>query len=160
MHLNKVLLLAVASLVRSTPGSEIPGEFIVVFPNEEATGGLPTRQNVRTSAQTYRAKYATRLRGAQILGGYRPTAHHEALLVKTPDARNLESLARQGAKVYPNKKVKKIDIQRPAPWNLARINSRKFDRAHDFYDYPAKAGEDVDVYVIDTYVIHCQLYGG
>ena len=153
MFVKNFLFLALTSLAHANPGSdEIAGEYIVVFPTEESNAGLPTRQNVRTAATSMRTKYATRLRGAQILNAFRPTNRHDALLVKT-DPRNLDALARQGAKVYPNKKVRKIDIQRPAPWNLARINTRKFDRSHDFYDYPAKAGEDVDVYVIDTYVL-------
>lgn len=72
---------------------------------------------------------------------------------------------RENAQVYEDVEVFVEDYhtsttyQKSAPWNLARISSRK--GGNSSYIYPSRAGEGVDVYVFDTgvFVEHPEFEG-
>ena len=97
---------------------EIPNEYIVELSNEQATAQIMSDRQATYMTQSHlRRKYSNQLRGAQVLGAFQKQKK-DVLLVKA-DKNALSSLITQGAKIYPNKVVRKVDVQRPAPWNLA-----------------------------------------
>ncbi len=112
-------LVASATAVTTRHGNyEIPNEYIVEFSNEQATvQSMSDRQATHLAQSHLRRKYSNQLRGAQVLGAFQKQKK-DMLLVKA-DKNALNTMLSQGAKIYPNKVVRKVDIQRPAPWNLA-----------------------------------------
>jgi hypothetical protein len=64
--------------------------------------------------------------------------------------------------IEPDRIVRIADVQTHAPWGLSRISQRgsvSKDQKAWKYNYAKQAGEDVDVYVVDTGVI-CESYVG
>jgi subtilisin family serine protease len=121
------------------PGEEqAPGEYIVQLkasagPDEKGTAERLAGANSATVGPVFE----TAVKG---FGLENATPQEAAALAEDPAVEA----------VYPNLKVKTQGIQRPAPWNMDRIDQRPVagNGAYKFAD--RASGEGVNVYVIDT----------
>ncbi len=108
--------------VQTRRQAAIANEYIVEFNNEEAAAQILTdTKNAETVQKLLKKKYQTKLRGAEFRGGFQKQKA-DVLLVKTADKMYLDTIRQMGGRVFPNKLVRKVDIQRPAPWNLAVLS--------------------------------------
>ena len=128
-----------APLISNEDAEIIPDEFVVIF-RDSALTESSADSLINTILASARVQESSLIHRYQ--HGFAAVLNQESLeLVRErPEVEFVE----------PNQVVFAHDTQQnPPSWGLARISQRQF-RVRNLYTFPASAGEDVDVYIVDT----------
>ena len=138
-----------APLVSAEDSIQIPNSYIVIYKEDiVSTYATAEHENYISTLGTIQHKYSS------TLSGYSGLFDENALaeIRKSPLVQYVEQdqVMYVGDMNLGMEEGANYKTQKKAPWGLSRVSHREFPSRLTEYNYPASAGSDVDVYVIDT----------